>query len=49
VGSGQRSVSELKIIKNYLRTTVAQERPYEKAAASNINYIDLIAVSAARK
>ena len=56
VASGERSFSKLKLIKNYLRTTMSQERlcglaiiAIEQDAVSTLDYKDVIAEFAARK
>ncbi|CAL9696702.1 unnamed protein product [Knipowitschia caucasica] len=56
VASGERSFSKLKLIKNYLRTSMSQDRlcglallSIEKEIASKLDYKDLIAEFAAKK
>lgn len=56
VASGERSFSKLKLIKNYLRTSVSQDRlcglallSIENKVASKLDYNDLIAEFAAKK
>ena len=56
VASGERSFSKLKLIKNYLRSTMSQDRlcgraliSIEKDVACKLRYNDLIAEFAAKK
>ena len=56
VASGERSFSKLKIIKNYLRTLMSQDRlcglallSIEHEMSSKLDYKDLIAEFAAKK